>query len=269
MGSGSAGGLISAGGNLLGGLVGSSNSRDNAEAALAAAQMNWEIANRVQVLEEELFALWRGEYLPMELALNDEIQALPGYQVQYQTAASRAVVEVRRQFSKVRRKTLECMDVHCVGAAVAQIRDLSLHEAMAAGWAASLMHRAEDALKRSLDHQQRQERLGLVQFAHQAYHSTDQTTVAANIADRLMKSSAKSASDQAFGAGYMVAQGIQGILKESGLGVDDKKNPAPSPEQTRTQPFYLQQPSTQQQNQDDDPLAPLLKQLGEMSADDQ
>ena len=258
MGSG-VGGFISSIGGLLGGLTASESSRGNARAAMYAANLQWQIANRIQAIEEELFALWRQEIRPMELVLNDELQALQPYRTQHATAAARAITEVRRQFSVARRKQLECMDVHCVGASVAAARDMSLGEAMTSGWAATIMQRAEDAMQRAVAHQQRQEKLGLIQYAHEAYFSTDQTAVAAGIADRLMRSAASSASSQAQAAGYMVTTGLQGLFKEGGL-FSDKRNPAPTPAARTAEPApQAPQQLTTDQN---DPLAPLLKSLG-------
>ena len=259
MGSG-VGGFIGSIGGLLGGLASSESSRGNARAAMYAANLQWQIANRIQAIEEELFALWRQEIRPMELVLNDELQTLPPYRVQYATAAARAITEVRRQFSVARRKQLECMDVHCVGAAVGSARDMSLGEAMTSGWAATLMTRAEDALQRSIAHQQRQEKLGLVQYAHEAYFSTDQTAVAAGIADRLMRSAASSASSQAQAAGYMVTTGLQGLFKEGGL-FSDKRNPVPAQGARTAEPTQQAQTPQQLSAEENDPLAPLLKSL--------
>lgn len=265
MGSG-VGGFIGSIGGLLGGLASSESSRGNARAAMYAANLQWQIANRIQAIEEELFALWRQEVRPMELTLNNEIQGLQPYRLQYATATARAITEVRRQFSVARRKQQECFDVHCVGAIVGSARDMSMGEAMAAGWASTLMMRAEDAMRRSIDHQQRQEKLGMIQYGHEAYFSTDQTAVAAGIADRLMRSASASASNQANAAGYMVTTGLQGLFKEGGL-FSDKKNPAPAlaPPARQQDPAPVAQRS-QQDPQQDDPLAPLLKSLSAENA---
>ena len=219
------GSIIGAAGGLIGGLLASESSRDTAQSAQYAAQLQWDIANRVQAISDELFTLWRQEFLTDERALNREVQGLTPYRVQYATAANRAIIEVRRQFGLARRRALECLDPHCVGAAVATARDLSTNEAMAAAWAASLMERGEDALKRSIDHQQRQEQLQLVQFAHKAYFSTDQTALAARIAGNLQASASASASNQAAAAGYLVTQGLNSIFGSGGL-LSDKKNPS-------------------------------------------
>lgn len=220
--------IIGAAGGLIGGLLASESSRDTAQAAQYAAQLQWDIANRAEALKEELITLWRQEYLTDELALNREIQGLTPYQVQYATAASRAIVEVRKQFGLAHRKALECLDVHCVGAAVATSRDMATNEAMAAAWAAGLMERAEDAMARSVDHQQRQEQVQMVQFAHKGYFNTDQTMLAARIAGNLSSSAAASASNQAAAAGYLVTQGLNSIFGAGGL-LSDKRNPRSDP----------------------------------------
>lgn len=219
------GAVIGAAGGLIGGLIASESSRDTARSAQYAAQLQWDIANRVQARSDETFALWRQEYRPLEQALNNEVTTLDSYRAQHATAAQRAIVEVRKQFGLARRKALECMDVHCVGPAVAMVRDMSLNEALAAGWAANLMERSEDALKYTIDHQQRQEKLANAQFGHEAYFSTDQTRLAAQIAGNLQRSAASSASDQAAAAGYLVTRGLQTIFGEGGLFSSNKANP--------------------------------------------
>lgn len=223
--------VIGAAGGLIGGLLASESSRDTAQSAQYAAQLQWDIANRVQAIADEMQGIWRQYYMRMEVDLNDEIQALPPYQVQYATAANRAIVEVRKQFGLARRKTLECMDIHCVGAAISTVRDMATGEALAAGWAATLMIRGEDAMKRSVDHQQRQEQLAIAQFAHKAYFSTDGTMLAAKIAQGLQTSAAQSASNQAGAAGYMITSGLRSLFGEGGV-FSDKKNPNPQTSQT-------------------------------------
>lgn len=239
------GSIIGAAGGLIGGLLASESSRESASAAQYAAQLQWDIANRIQARRDELFALWRQEYKPLELNLQAELAALPGYVPQYATAVARGVSEVRKQFSIARRKALECMPVRCVGAQFAAVRDLALNEALAAGWAGGLMSRAEDTMKRSLDHQQRQERLTLAQFAHQAYFSTDGTQLAVQIADRQQRTAAQAASNNAEAAGRMITWGLNSLFGQGGV-LADKPNPKPQANQSTAISITLPAPATNQ-----------------------
>lgn len=203
--------IIPIAGALLGGLFSSSSARSNAAAAEQAARLQWDIADRIQKREQELFDIWKQDYLPCEQALRAEVCSMPVYEVQYDTAAQRAITQVRRQFSRARRDALACLDTHCAGAYCGLTKDLAIAEANAAAWAATTAMRTEEALKFQRDQQRREEQHRITNTGRQAYQQSRGAEIAANIAGTQAGAARQAASNQSAAAGYFLQQAFRGF----------------------------------------------------------
>lgn len=189
-------------GDLFGGLLGGGD-QGSAQAASYAAEKQYEIARRVEAREDELFRLWRTVYKPIELELADEYDALEPYTPQTTTAQVRVLTDVRKTFAKARLDARACMDVHCVGAHLALVREMGMTEARSAAWAMSLAGRAEEQKARDLDLQYRKEKQNLAQLGHGAYFSDDAARLGVQISDHLAKVAADARDAASAGAGFV------------------------------------------------------------------
>jgi len=101
------------------------------DAAKGSADKQFDIANRQQTLAEEEFARYSAHFAPCENATVDAECARPEYSEDIEAQASRAVVDVRRQFALMRGQWQRRRNRYCIGAVVAQERQLEIEEARA------------------------------------------------------------------------------------------------------------------------------------------
>lgn len=198
-------------GSVIGGLFASSNASDQAQAANNAAQLQWEIANRVQVREDYLFDTYKTEYRECELAYKDEICNMKPYEAKTKLAARRALTEVRREMSKAESDILDCLSEYCVGAHCGLIRDARYQEASVAVSAMNAAIYAEENLKLMRDQQRHEELARMVGFGHGVYFQTSGSALASQIYGETARAAREAASRSASATGRFIAEAFNAI----------------------------------------------------------
>ena len=171
--------------SVVGSVISYNSASSTASAAQQAADLQWDIANRIQRRRDELFDMWRTVFRPGELALKAQVAALRPYEVDYNRTTSRGRSQIRRQYGEARRTTSQVLARNCLLSPPCLLNDLLTRQGGAEAWASNGLIRAEDNLKRVLDVQNRQERLQFMQMGRQAYFKTGGGEMAAKIAANL------------------------------------------------------------------------------------
>lgn len=199
------------GASIIGGLMSRDSANESTAAATAAAKMQYMIADRIQKREEELRNLWRSEYKPLELNFLSEVSVLPKYQINYNTPARRAVVQVRRQFARGKRQALFGLNRFCVGAATGVIRDMAIAEAGAGVWAANTATNAEEEKKWMRDQARRDEIYRVVTLGHGQYTNSSGLAAAATIYGQISDGANRAAAGASQAVGYFAQKAISGV----------------------------------------------------------
>lgn len=193
---------------VVGAVISSNAASNTAGVARQAADLQWDIADRVQRQHEEMFEIWRTEYRPGELALRSQIDALRPYQVNRNRTSSRTSTNMRRQYSEARRATLSAIGRLCSLPPAGLINEMTTSQVGAEVWASNAMIRAEDILKRNRDVANREERRQFAQFARRAYFKTGSSEMAAQIARNLQVQASAAASQQSGAAAQLATTGF-------------------------------------------------------------
>lgn len=199
--------------SVIGAVISSNAASSTASAAQQAADLQWNIANRIQQRREELFDLWRSVIRPGELMLRSQVAALRPYEVNYDRTASRGRVQVRRQYSEARRVTALALARQCLLPPSGLLNDLITRQSASESWNINALHRAEDQLKRVLDVQNRQERLQFMQMSRRAYFKTGGAEMAAKIAANLQSVAQAASASNSAAAGNFIASAFNSAGK--------------------------------------------------------
>lgn len=194
---------------IVGSVISANSAANTAGVAQQAADLQWDIANRIQQRDEELQAIWRAEYRDGELSLRSRVSQLRPTDIPYDRMGSSVRSEMRRQFSNARATTLTTIASTCTLPPAGLINDISIMQAGAESWAGTGMIRAEEGLRRALDAQHRAERMQMAQVGRGAYFKPGGGEMAAQIARQLQAQASAAASQQAGAAGRLATMGFQ------------------------------------------------------------
>ena len=195
--------------SVVGAVVSANSASNTAGVARQAADLQWDIANRIQMRDEEQHNIWRSYFRDGELSLHSRISQLRPVPIDYDRVAGRPEAEMRRQFSEARAQTLRTVVKYCSLPPSGMSNDMAIMQAGAEVWASAAMIRADEGLKRTLDAQHREERLQMAQMARQAYFKPGAGEMAANIARQLQTQASAAASQQAGAAAQLATAGFK------------------------------------------------------------
>ena len=195
--------------SVVGAVISSNSAANTAGVARQAADLQWDIANRIQMRDEEMHAIWRSDFRDGELALRSRVSQLRTDPINYSRAGGRPIPELRRQFSEARASTLRTVAKYCTLPPAGLANDIAVMQAGAEVWAANAIIRAEEGLKRTLDVQYRAERLQMAQMGRGAYFKPGGGEMAAQIARQLQLQASAAASQQSGAAARLATMGFQ------------------------------------------------------------
>lgn len=121
------------------------------EAANDQAEKQYDIANRQQIIADDEYKRYTQHFAPCEDTTVDTECARPEYVEDIETEATRAVVDVRKQFALARLQLERRRVRYCVGSIIASERTLAIEEAVAVA-------AAKEKVRRYLEQRQEQRR---------------------------------------------------------------------------------------------------------------
>lgn len=117
------------------------------------ADRTYEIANRVQVIAEEMFAFYKQVYYPQEITMNNQINGYfdNPYCANYGGTGSRFEGNVRVAFARAKASALRCSSSVCGGFSEAQMKQFEIDTYKAIGNARNTAYRYEETKKETKD----------------------------------------------------------------------------------------------------------------------
>lgn len=117
------------------------------------ADQTYEIANRVQVIAEEMFAFYKKTYYPHEIAMNNQINGYfdNPYCADYDGTGGRFEGNVRMAFAKAKAGALRCSSSVCGGFSDAQMKQFEIETYKSIGNARNTAYRYEETKKETKD----------------------------------------------------------------------------------------------------------------------
>lgn len=203
---------------LISSIMSASN---NAEAAKYAVDKQIAIANRIQARENSLFTLWESEYLGCELMYAAEVCSDRSLVVDLNTATTRAMVTVKRQFARMSRDAINCLPNYCVGAELGIRRTTRLAEASAGAWASLTARRNAEEKVLARNQQIRENKWRVAMQGHGAYFNTAGSQIAADTFGKRAAAHERAAGEASRAAGYYAQQVGSGLRQLGGPGRPD------------------------------------------------
>ena len=113
------------------------------------ADKTYDLANRVQVIAEELFAFYKGTYLPQESALGGQISSYFGGAqcVNYEVSGKRFEDNMRTAFRVARNSLTRCTSSNCAPFTSNDALSWAVEQSQALGNARNSAYRHEETLK--------------------------------------------------------------------------------------------------------------------------
>ena len=113
------------------------------------ADKTYDLANRVQVIAEELFAFYKGTYLPQESALGGQISSYFGGAqcVNYEVSGKRFEDNMRTAFRVARNSLMRCTSSNCAPFTANDALSWAVEQSQALGNARNSAYRHEETLK--------------------------------------------------------------------------------------------------------------------------
>lgn len=113
------------------------------------ADKTYDLANRVQVIAEELFAFYKGTYLPQESALGGQISSYFGGAqcVNYEVSGKRFEDNMRTAFRVARNSLTRCTSSNCTPFTANDALSWAVEQSQALGNARNSAYRHEETLK--------------------------------------------------------------------------------------------------------------------------
>lgn len=113
------------------------------------ADKTYDLANRVQVIAEELFAFYKGTYLPQESALGGQISSYFGGAqcVNYEVSGKRFEDNMRTAFRVARNSLTRCTSSNCAPFTANDTLSWAVEQSQALGNARNSAYRHEETLK--------------------------------------------------------------------------------------------------------------------------
>lgn len=129
------------------------------------ANRTYDLANRQLHLAEEMYAYYKDQFQPHEIALGDQINNYfkNPYRQQYETTGGRFVTAARLRMIGKRRETLMCASQYCTGAIASSLKNLATLEANLVANAMNSAVKYEDLREQKLTDKWLQTRLAFVQ----------------------------------------------------------------------------------------------------------
>lgn len=117
------------------------------------ADQTYDIANRVQVIAEEMFAFYKSTYYPQEVAMNNQINGYfdNPYCANYDGTGGRFEGNVRNAFSKAKAGLMRCSSSVCGGLTEAELKQFEVETYKAKGNARNMAYRYEETKKENKD----------------------------------------------------------------------------------------------------------------------
>lgn len=113
------------------------------------ADKTYDLANRVQVIAEEIFAFYKGTYLPQESALGGQISSYFGGAqcVNYEVSGKRFEDNMRTAFRVARNSLTRCTSSNCAPFTANDALSWAVEQSQALGNARNSAYRHEETLK--------------------------------------------------------------------------------------------------------------------------
>ena len=117
------------------------------------ADQTYDIANRVQVIAEEMFAFYKQVYYPQEIAMNNQINGYfdNPYCANYDGTGGRFEGNVRNAFAKAKAGLMRCSSSVCGGLTEAELKQFEVETYKAMGNARNMAYRYEETKKENKD----------------------------------------------------------------------------------------------------------------------
>lgn len=117
------------------------------------ADQTYDIANRVQVIAEEMFAFYKSTYYPQEIAMNNQINDYfdNPYCANYDGTGGRFEGNVRNAFAKAKAGLMRCSSSVCGGLTEAELKQFEVETYKAMGNARNMAYRYEETKKENKD----------------------------------------------------------------------------------------------------------------------
>lgn len=117
------------------------------------ADQTYDIANRVQVIAEEMFAFYKSTYYPQEIAMNNQINGYfdNPYCANYDGTGGRFEGNVRNAFAKAKAGLMRCSSSVCGGLTEAELKQFEVETYKAMGNARNMAYRYEETKKENKD----------------------------------------------------------------------------------------------------------------------
>lgn len=117
------------------------------------ADQTYDIANRVQVIAEEMFAFYKSTYYPQEIAMNNQINGYfdNPYCANYDGTGGRFEGNVRNAFAKAKAGLMRCSSAVCGGLTEAELKQFEVETYKAMGNARNMAYRYEETKKENKD----------------------------------------------------------------------------------------------------------------------
>lgn len=117
------------------------------------ADQTYDIANRVQVIAEEMFAFYKSTYYPQEVAMNNQINGYfdNPYCANYDGTGGRFEGNARNAFAKAKAGLIRCSSSVCGGLTEAEIKQFEVETYKAMGNARNMAYRYEETKKENKD----------------------------------------------------------------------------------------------------------------------
>lgn len=117
------------------------------------ADQTYDIANRVQVIAEEMFAFYKSTYYSQEIAMNNQINGYfdNPYCANYDGTGGRFEGNVRNAFAKAKAGLMRCSSSVCGGLTEAELKQFEVETYKAMGNARNMAYRYEETKKENKD----------------------------------------------------------------------------------------------------------------------
>lgn len=127
------------------------------------ADLQYDIADRQMSIAEEEYARYKNNYIACEDALAAEICAMECPEVDYDTRANRAMVDVRKQFALGRKKIERMRSRYCAHDTMTTICNMEKAEALAVVQARDVSYRYSESYRDLLDERRWARRMAILQ----------------------------------------------------------------------------------------------------------
>lgn len=117
------------------------------------ADQTYDIANRIQVIAEEMFEFYKQVYYPQEIAMNNQINGYfdNPYCANYDGTGGRFEGNVRNAFAKAKAGLMRCSSSVCGGLTEAELKQFEVETYKAMGNARNMAYRYEETKKENKD----------------------------------------------------------------------------------------------------------------------